>query len=52
VDADTAKRFEDLGVDRLVVMRGFGDMGSQRDQSAEDGIIRFIEETSRDLNLI
>ncbi|MFK7895947.1 MAG: TIGR03619 family F420-dependent LLM class oxidoreductase [Myxococcota bacterium] len=51
VDADTVKRFEDLGVDRLVIMRGFGDMGGQRDQSAEDGIMRFIEETSRDLKL-
>ncbi len=51
VDADTAKRFEDLGVDRLVVMRGFQDMGAKRDKSAEDAIIRFIEDTSRDLKL-
>ena len=28
VDADTARRYEDLGVDRLVVMRGFQDMAN------------------------
>lgn len=51
VDADTAKRFEDLGVDRLVLMRGFEDMGGKRDKNAEDAIMRFIEDTSRDLKL-
>ncbi len=44
VDADTAKRFEDLGVDRLVLMRGFQDMAGKREQSAEDAVIRFLEE--------
>ena len=44
VDADTAKRFEDLGVDRLVLMRGFQDMAGKREQSAEDAVIRLLEE--------
>jgi alkanesulfonate monooxygenase SsuD/methylene tetrahydromethanopterin reductase-like flavin-dependent oxidoreductase (luciferase family) len=48
VDADTSRRFEDLGVDRLVLMRGFGDMAGS---DGEDGVIRFVEETSRELSL-
>ena len=48
VDADTARRFEDLGVDRLVLMRGFGDMAGS---DGEDGVIRFVEETSSELSL-
>lgn len=51
VDADTAKRFEDLGVDRLIVMRGFGDMAGRRSQEAEDACIEFVEQTSRELRL-
>lgn len=47
VDADTAKRYEDLGVDRLVLMRGFGDMAGQRARSAEDAVIRFLEEMAK-----
>ena len=48
VDADTTRRFEDLGVDRLVLMRGFGDMAGS---DGEDGVLRFVEETSRELSL-
>jgi probable F420-dependent oxidoreductase len=47
VDADTAKRFEDLGVDRLILMRGFGDMSADPGQSAEDGILAFLEEQAK-----
>lgn len=47
VDSDTAKRFEDLGVDRLVLMRGFGDMAGKREQSAEDAVIRFLEDMAK-----
>ncbi len=47
VDADTAKRFEDLGVDRLVLMRGFQDMAGKREQSAGDAVIRFLEEMAK-----
>ena len=48
VDADTALRFEDLGVDRLVVMRGFEDMAGA---GSEDAVIRFLEDTARALSL-
>ena len=51
VDADTARRFEELGVDRLVLMRGFGDMAGRRSASAEDAVIRFLEDTARELRL-
>ena len=48
VAADTARRFEDLGVDRLVVMRGFEDMANA---GSQDAVIRFLEETARELSL-
>ena len=48
VDADTARRFEDLGVDRLVLMRGFEDMAGA---GSEDAAIRFLEDTARELSL-
>jgi probable F420-dependent oxidoreductase len=48
VDADTARRFEDLGVDRLVLMRGFEEMAGA---GSEDAVIRFLEDTARDLSL-
>lgn len=51
VDADTAKRYEDLGVDRLVVMRGFGDMGAAPGQSVDDGIVAFLEEQAKTVGL-
>ena len=48
VDADTAKRYEDLGVDRLIVMRGFEDMAGA---SGEDAVLEFLEQTSKTLQL-
>jgi probable F420-dependent oxidoreductase len=48
VDADTARRFEDLGVDRLIVMRGYQDMAGPGDA---DAAIRFLESTARELSL-
>ena len=46
VDADTARRFEDLGVDRLILMRGFEDMANA---GSEDAAIQFLEDTAREL---
>jgi len=52
VDADTARRFEDLGVDRLILMRGLADMaGAEGSVGADDAVIRFLEETARELGL-
>jgi hypothetical protein len=48
VDSDTARRFEDLGVDRLVLMRGYEDMAGG---GSEDAVIRFLEDTARELSL-
>ena len=48
VDADTARRFEELGVDRLILMRGFEDMASASDP---DAVMRFLEDTARELSL-
>ena len=48
VDRDTARRFEDLGVDRLIVMRGLADMASADN---EDAVIGFVEHTVRELSL-
>jgi len=51
VDADTARRYEDLGVDRLVLMRGFADMAGGDGAKAEDLVIEFIENTAKELGL-
>jgi probable F420-dependent oxidoreductase len=44
VDADSARRYEDLGVDRLIPMLTAAGTG-------EDAAVRFLEETARDLSL-
>ena len=51
VDADTARRFEDLGVDRLVLMRSFEDMGPRADGEAKDRVMQFLKETAVELKL-
>ena len=51
VDADTVKRFEDLGVHRLILMRGMGDMVGDGGGSARDDVLSVIRSTGRDFNL-
>ena len=51
VDADTARRYEDLGVDRLILMRSILDMGPRADTEALTAVLTFLEETARELNL-
>ena len=48
VDRDLARRYEDLGVDRLVLVRDFADMSTGGD---EDAAIRYLEETAAELGL-
>jgi len=48
VDRDLARRFEDLGVDRLILMRGFEDMA---DAGSEEAVLRFLEQTAGELSL-
>ncbi len=50
VDADTARQYEDLGVDRLIVMRGFQDMANAGGDGA-DGIVSFLEEQAKAVGL-
>ena len=51
VDLDTVKRFEDLGVSRLAVMRGFAEATRDEGTSAVDHAIAFIEQTAETLKL-
>ncbi|MCH2173560.1 LLM class F420-dependent oxidoreductase [Myxococcota bacterium] len=51
VDADTAKRYEDLGVERLTLMRSFQDMSPRTDPEARDAVLKFIEDTATELKL-
>ena len=50
VDADMARRYEDLGVDRLVVMRGFGDMANT-EAGGHAGIVSFLEKQAKEVGL-
>lgn len=51
VDADLARRYEDLGVDRLVLMRSLLDMGPRADAQARDDVLLFLENTAVELKL-
>jgi probable F420-dependent oxidoreductase len=51
VDGDTAKRFEDVGVDRLVTMRGFADMGGKSGREVDDAIVKFLEDQAREVGI-
>lgn len=51
VDADTAKRYEDLGVDRLILMRGFEDMGGSSGKAVDDAIVKFLEDQAGELGV-
>ncbi len=47
IDGDTAKRYEDLGVDRLVMMRGYQDMAGAAGGEVDDAIAKFLEDQAR-----
>ena len=51
VDWDTARRYQDLGVDRLILMRSFEDMGPRVDAEALARVMDFVENTARELKL-
>lgn len=48
VDRDLARRYEDLGVHRLILVRDFADMSTGGD---EDAAVRYLEETAVELGL-
>lgn len=51
VDRDTLARYEDLGVERLILMRSFVDMGPRADDEARDAVLDFVDQTSAELKL-
>lgn len=59
IDADTAKRFEDLGVDRLVASRDTdagwkerrSDATAPPSQDVEDRVVQFMENQARELGI-
>lgn len=51
VDLDTVKRYEDLGVTRLVLLRGFEDMAATPNADGLDEMLRHIEYTAVDLKM-
>ena len=51
VDLDTVKRYEDLGVSRLVLLRGFEDMAAAPNDAELDTTLRHIEETAMTLKI-
>ena len=51
VDLDTVKRYEGLGVSRLVLVRGFADMGGRPERGAQDEILAWLERTAAALHL-
>ncbi len=48
VDIDTVKRYEDMGVSRLVILRG---APSKKEGSAVDNAVRYVKETAEKLQL-
>ena len=51
IDADTAKRYEDLGVDRLVLVRDSFETSIPPSLEAEDTIVRFLEDQAREIGI-
>ncbi len=51
VDAETVARFTDLGVDRLVLMSDFGDLGGAPDAARRAAVLAALETTAGALHL-
>ena len=51
IDADTAKRYEDAGVDRLVLVRDFSDLGAKASKAMDDRIVGFLEAQASELGI-
>jgi hypothetical protein len=48
IDADLARQYEDLGVDRIVLMRSMDDMANV---GREEDVLRFLEDSAKELSL-
>ena len=44
VDRNLVRRYEDLGVDRLILVRDFRDVGGTPNPERADDVLRFIDE--------
>ena len=51
INGDTAKRYEDLGVDHLVLVRDPFETSIPPSREAEDTIIRFLEDQAREIGI-
>jgi probable F420-dependent oxidoreductase len=51
VTSDQAERYRDLGVDRLVLMRDFGDMGGRPAPEGASGVIKAMRQVAGDFGL-
>jgi probable F420-dependent oxidoreductase len=51
VDLDLVKRYEDLGVSRLILMRGFSEVATQHGEAALEDGLRFVTSTAETLKL-
>lgn len=51
MDLDTVKRYADLGVSRLILLRGFTELATQQGASALEDALRFVTETAEALKL-
>ena len=51
IDVDTAQRFEDLGVDRLVLMREFTDMAGGSDAATRARVLDDMADVARRFSL-
>ena len=51
IDSDTAKRHEDLGVDRLVLVRDPFETARPPGKEVEDEIVAFLEDQAREIGL-
>lgn len=53
VDLDSVKRYEDLGVSRLILLRGFADLSDQVEGASKlDDALRFLTETAESLEIV
>ena len=51
IDADTAKRYEDAGVDRIVLIRDFADLSAAASKATDDLIVGFPEDQAKELSI-
>ena len=51
IDGDTAKRYEDLGVDRLILVRDAFEAKTAPGREVDDAIVAFLEDQAREVGI-